>query len=668
MRAGLPPIASRREVPVQVSRRQSVPEPLVCLLVAAFAALLYANSVPGGFVSDDHGLILNSERIHSLRNVPGYFLEAFAQQRGVGRVARYYRPVVSTSFALDYAVGGPYRPWVFHLTNVLAYGVCASLVYALMRHLVRERTAAVIGALLFSALAVHTETVSWISGRTDLFALAFMCGALLCLLRARSAPGTKQELVRGRPPYGVYALYAAGFLLALLALLSKEVALTLLPIWIVFELTWGRTAGFAAPPARRTAGVAVLVAATGAYLAMRWAAVGATASGVSARLFDPANAAGLATIAVCVWQYLGKLALPMHLSFGFEVEPFSAPWAPVPVLSLLGAALVLIFSAGAAVRRPGVGFSLWWMWLGLAPALNVVPLTETAAERFLFVPSVGFCLIVALVVKRVGAAGAQGRVWLRWAIAGALVLAASHAVMTLARNAEWHDQRALYLATVESSPLSATSQAQAAEVYLSDPPVPERARLHYTKALELSGEKLALRCLAHNSVGRLSMDLGDLDIAVWHLREALALNKSQPVIRTNLALALTDIALAGGPEEAWAMGKQEAEKALSVDRRYPEANYVLGMWYLKRGRDPERAGELFGIAAGLDPALYGAHYGLALACLEQGKLQEALRAARDAFTIRPTEEARALMDAIQQRMALPGQGPVGFEVLPGGGR
>ena len=619
---------------MRASRPKAIPEPVVYLLIAAAAALLYANSVPAGFVCDDEGLILQCRRVHSLRCVPGYFGEAFAQQRALGQAAKYYRPVVSASFALDYAVGGPGRPWVFHLTNVLAYGACAALVYGVMRSLLLQRTPAVLGALLFAAMPVHTETVSWISGRTDIFALLFTCGAVLCLLRAR------------HPRAGEYLPYVAAFILTLLALLSKEVALALLPLWIVFEVTWGDTRGLRAPFVRRAYAVAVVLLAVCAYVVMRTIAVGAMRQ-PTARFLDPATPTGLASMGLFLWHYLAKLVLPVHLSFGFEVEPFREALSLMPILCLVGGAALLGVSVYAAVKAPRTGFALWWIWLTLVPALNIVPITETTAERFLFVPSVGFCLLTALVLHRIRF---HGRRLAGLAYAAVAALVASYALMSVVRNADWRQQRTLYLATVASSPLSPTSHAWAGQAYLSEPVAPERAGLHYGRLLALSAEKPGLRCLAHNAIGKLSLDLGDPDVAIRHLREALALNDEIAVIHGNLALAWRNVATADGSEKAWEASRAEAEAALRRDLHYPDAYYALGLYYLDLDRDTRRAAELLAKATELDPGFYHAQFALAAACLANGDLESALRAAERALTIEPTGEARALVQTTRLRI------------------
>ena len=645
----------------RASRLRSV---LACALVAALGVLVYARTLGGGFIADDEGLILRSPRVHSLRSVPGFFVQGFAQERSVGHTAGYYRPVVSTSFALDYATGGG-AAWAFHLTNVLVYAACCGLVCALLLRLLTDGAAAVLGSALFACLAVHTEAVAWISGRTDLLALAFMLAAALCLL------GARQPAAGGARTWRPAALLCAAFALMLLALMSKEVALALLPMWIAFELTLGRRGRWSAVLWRRCVAVGTLALACGVYLAMRRVALGALGTG-GPPIFRPWTPEGLATIAMCVWQYLGKLALPVQLSFGFEVQPFKTVRAAAPVLCLVGAAGLGGLTLWAALRRPAVGLALLWTWLGLAPALNFVPITETAAERFLMVPSVGFCLLMALAVSEVRGglkreAGARGAVWVQAALAAVAMLALAHGLMAAQAAGQWRTQRSLYLATMRSSPASPISQDLAGLAYGDDPTTPERAVLHFRRALELSGGLPALQVVAHDNLGRIYAQNGRLAPAMMHLGEALRLNEGLAQVRGLLALVIVEMARTEGLPRAWELARGQAERALKDGGPDGLAYVALACRELYSAHDPEAAGALFEKAARLDPArnlaaqaaFEGAvranprdartHYQLALVYARQGKIEDALRAARAARRIEPTPEVIGLIEELERQ-------------------
>jgi len=659
-----------------------MPEPVLYLLLAAAAAALYANSIPGGFICDDRELILASERIHSLRNVPGFFLEPFSQKGAAGGSAVYYRPIVSASFALDWAIWGPGRPWGFHLTNVLAFVICSLLVYALMSRIFSDRVVAWLAALLFAALSVHTETVAWISGRTDLLACVMLLAAFLCLLAARGAGAAEDN----RRPSRVGLLYGAGFLFALLAAFAKEVALAILPAWIAFELTLGRKGRLAAPSGRRVTAVMALLAACAVYLAARMTAISSVGAGAGMRIFDPWTPAGMATVACCVLEYLGKLVLPLHLSFGFEVEPFRNLDGILPVLCVLAGAGLIALTIHASVRRPALGFALWWTWLALAPALNFVPINETVAERFLFVPSVGFCILFGLAlqdagvgVRRSSAAGVAA------AAMAALILA--HAGLTVQRNADWRGERSLYADTVSTAPDLPMAHLLAGQCLVREARGKSDLRLacaQYERARELAEEKPQVLFVACNQLGRINMDLGDMDEALLNLREAVRLDPRHPVPRTSLALVLMQMGQERGLPQGWELGKAEAESVLREHPKHADAYFVLGYWYYEKGDDARRAAEMFGRAAGLSPEFAGAAFMHALALkragdkpgaeaalreacrrdplffearqelafllFDRGDLDGALREARLALRIGRTQRLQALVRAIEEQL------------------
>ena len=533
----------------------AIPEPALCLLLALLAGALYANTLTAEFVSDDKGLIVSNRRVQSLGHIPRHFTEAFSQRGQGGSSTSYYRPVVTTSFAVDYAWSGG-RPRGFHLTNTVVWAICVVLVYLLGRRLTPSQAAAVAGTLIFLAHPIHTETVAWISGRTDLFALVFMLGATLTALRFRDPGNSCAWLV------------AAGFL-ALMGMLSKEVALVLLPLWIIYEVTVGRESFREGAWQRSLAVGGVFSVATLAYLVARWHAVGGLTAASGTPNFNPWTLNGLATISRCVWEYLGKLALPLNLSFAFEFDPFSGPVGVLQWGSLVAGVLLLTLTVYASWRRPLVGFLLCWLWIGLLPALNFVPINEVVAERFLFVPSVGFCLLVGLAFQ-----GSFVRPHSPGAVVGTvamILLTVGWATQTVVRNGDWQSERTLYLSAVRTEPDRPLAQTLAAEVYLSDPHVPERAILHYRRALELADGKPALQFVIHNGLGQTHRTMGQMDRALAHYERALELKPDSPVVRTNMALLWIQLGEGEAGAEALEKGRRELERVARETPGYADA-------------------------------------------------------------------------------------------------
>src|SRR6266545_3242341 len=134
------------------------------LLVAVVAAAAYAATLGYELVWDDTLLIQQSWRLHHWRALPSLLTSHFWSE--VGEASHYYRPLVTLTFFLDLQIWG-LRPLGFHLTNVLAHLAVTLAVLAVARRALQGELTAVACALVFALHPLHTESVSFVSGRTD---------------------------------------------------------------------------------------------------------------------------------------------------------------------------------------------------------------------------------------------------------------------------------------------------------------------------------------------------------------------------------------------------------------------------------------------------------------------------------------------------------------------
>ena len=195
--------------------------PLVAVVVALAALMAFAGTLAFEFVWDDTLLIQRSYQLHDWRDLwPALATHFWAE---VQEASHYYRPFITFTFFLDLQVWG-LNPLGFHLTNVLAHLATSLAVLALAWRLTRRRVAAGGAGVLFALHPLHSESVAFVSGRTDIFATLFFLTAVLGYARWRDT---------GRP------LWAAGSLAAFfLALTSKEVAVVLPLVLALYD--WAR--------------------------------------------------------------------------------------------------------------------------------------------------------------------------------------------------------------------------------------------------------------------------------------------------------------------------------------------------------------------------------------------------------------------------------------------
>jgi hypothetical protein len=282
---------------------------------------------------------------------------------------RYFRPLASWAFVVDRALWG-LSPFGFHLTNILLHAVATLLAYAVGRRVLPTTRAAWLGAALFALHPCHAGAVAWISARADLLCGLFYLAALLFHLRAR------QE---GRPAWWAVAAACLG-----LSLLAKEMAVSF-PLVVLLEvLVFPR----GEPLSRRLRGPVVAGAVVAAYLVWRRAVVGPM--GLPPRPFalEPGDPGFVGQVFMTLLQYLADLVLFVPADPVITL-PF---WQGHPVvfgLVATAAAAVLLSTLRAVTDRRLRAFGLAFIAIALVPVLPVA-----VGEHFLYVPSVGYCLLV----------------------------------------------------------------------------------------------------------------------------------------------------------------------------------------------------------------------------------------------------------------------------------
>lgn len=403
-------------------------------LAALLALALCLPSLRGGFVMDDAYLVVDNPAIRSLGQIPGHFAEAWGGGAGgaghVGVNAAYFRPLTSTLYSLEYALFG-LHPLAWHAVSVLLHAAATALATLLAVRLLRHPGAGLFAGLVFAVHPVHTEAIAAVCYQTTLLAGVLAMAGLWALGRVLDSPRKRWVLLT--------------FAFSVLAGLAKEEA-------VVLPLLGAAWLAIAAVPDRKRVWLTGL-GATLAGAAIVMGARAAVVTGSSVRYFGDAGASIIVpTMARVVTLYAELLLAPLRLCpfYDWFIVP---PSAALSASALLGFGLVVVVLLGVGLSRrraPAVAIGLSWLALGLAPVMQLVPILNVAAERFLYLPSLGFAVVLA-------AAGA----WLherspRVAIVVASTVIVLFSARTLTRWPDWHDDRALNLATARDFPETPT--------------------------------------------------------------------------------------------------------------------------------------------------------------------------------------------------------------------
>ena len=198
---------------------------LSIILIALVGFAVYANSLNGAFIWDDGHLVEDNLYIRDWAMVPRFFTEGMAAGSDAPTLYSFYRPLQLISYTLDHSVWS-LDPRGYHLTNVILHILAALSVFWLVRVLFHDLRLALFTSLLFVVHPVHTEAVSYISGRAEPLVVIFLMTSFVYHIKT---------LTQGKPRH--YLLMISCYILAVL---SKELSLVFPFLLLLYHYTFRR--------------------------------------------------------------------------------------------------------------------------------------------------------------------------------------------------------------------------------------------------------------------------------------------------------------------------------------------------------------------------------------------------------------------------------------------
>ncbi|MFZ0962451.1 MAG: hypothetical protein WAO35_16255, partial [Terriglobia bacterium] len=332
------------------------------------------------YAYDDKAQIIDNPYVHSF----GHLREALATTvwsfKDVHGLTNYYRPVMTLGFLLCYQLFGPLA-YGFHLASLLLHAAVVTILFLFAERLFRQRGAALGAAGLFALHPIHIESVAWISAVTDLEVTFFYVLTFWFFLGVGDQRGGRRICLQ--------AAMTASFLLAIF---SKEQALTLPLLAAVYERFY-REDRAGTTLAEKLLRQAPLWLVFLGYILVRVRLLGAVARSTGLHHLTPRET--LLSALALAGQYLEKLFWPAHLSAFYEFQA-STGLFQARVLAGLGAlALGAVVFVVLWKRARPASFGLLWLLVTLAPVLNAGWMgAYVFAERYGYLPSVGFCLVM----------------------------------------------------------------------------------------------------------------------------------------------------------------------------------------------------------------------------------------------------------------------------------
>lgn len=615
-------------------------------LIIFVSALLYINSLSNTFVYDDVYTITENYFIKSLGNLPKLFQQNYLLLSG----ELSYRPVVTLTYFIDYAIWN-LNPLGYHLTNIILHTVNVFLFYCLITNICKNHTISLFATLFLLSHPILTETVNAVCYREDILASIFFLLAFIFFIKVRMPFSQKENSLQQKNAQLIfyYFLSCASYCLALF---SKEMAITLPILLVLFDLLYFRQDSTKAlsisPRLIRVARLVLFyggyIAITGFYLFIRFIVFKNTFKTINV---SPTN---VVTMTKVVVSYIKLLFIPLNLNADYCV-PYSRYLSLSFILSALFIASAIIIIIRFHRHNKPITFFNLWFFITLFPVLGIIPIGNIMAERYLYIPVMGFCGVTGCILANYLSQRRGTPI-----IVGTILLGMQIGVIY--RNGVWQDDTTLWSYTYKREPNSARACSNLGNTWFKNQRYEDAIHMykrsltfpysypfiHYNLAVAyekvgqidraIEAYKASItrhndNTLAYNNLGTIYHKQGLYDMAIEAYKQALTNNPYFPLSHNNLGNTYERI---GDSEKALA----EYQEALKIDDTYADAHNNLGAVYLKKGI-PDKALVEFQKATQLNPDHRDAHYNLGIAYAGKGLYGEAIHELTLATKYNPTD-------------------------------
>jgi len=560
------------------------------LILALIAFLLYANSLPHEFVLDDSNAVTENHIVkQGIKGIPQLLVTDYRAGYWTAK-GTLYRPLSLVMMAIEWELF-PNNPFPGHLINVLLYSLTVCLLFLLLCRLMSGMSLLLpfLTALLFTVHPIHTEVVANIKSRDEILSFLFVVGALHLLLNY-----LKNERI--------FMLVIAS-VLYFLSFMSKESSITILavvPVMTYFFL------GRASPATVNSSLILILkvtaffAAGAGAYLILRKMVLGEITDIPDVMLIDnfliAADSFGTktATAMKILGKYLGLLFFPHPLSIDYAYNEIPivnwSDWRALVSLAVYLGLVVIVMLRFNKKEWWVFGIIFYLITISLYSNL-VITIGSGFGERFLYVPSLGFCITVtgllALLfksdVKQSGKNIVQMLSENKAIVAIVFLLAAAGSVKTVARSAVWNNHFLIYSTDVKHAPNSARLHYWYANEFMKvkamkAPTAEEKKKLldvsirEYNKALEIFPDYAD----AFGQRGLAYYRKGEADSAIADYKRAIDLRVGQWKVYNNAGVIY-------GERNDLNEALKYFKLALKVDSRFPDPYKNIGGVYLMQG-------------------------------------------------------------------------------------
>ncbi|HAZ11009.1 MAG: hypothetical protein A2047_00525 [Omnitrophica bacterium GWA2_41_15] len=561
------------------------------LFISLIIVIVFSSSLNNKFAWDDKFLIINNPHTKDFM----YISKIFSNQlyEGGGMHSNFYRPIQLLSFMMDYRIW-KLNPFGYHLTSLLLHIFNSALVYLIILAISLSPCIAFITASLFGIAPAISSIVFYTPARSDLLMALFLFLSLWFFIRYRQK--------------GKSMLYAVSIVSFALSLICKEMAM-MLPLLLVLEISRNPKEGKAQFKIL-VPYITVLVS----YALLRITVLN-FAKGTNP-IIDLSFSATLPlwirllTDFKVIFLYLRILILPLGLHIEWFVEPVRSIFQSGILLYIAGFIIIILVVKKISDKHRLILFGSLWFLFTLLPVLNIYPISVLFGEGWLYIPSVGFFIVLSVIFQDI-IKPKLGKIFSAILIALFLIY---YAFFTIAYGKVWKDSVSVFtnvLKYEKNSPFIYLTYNNLGMAY-SDKGDIERSIEYYKKSISLDPNYFE----AYNNLGVSYVASGEIVKAIKSFKRAIRLKKDYMSSYSNLGHLYTLIGFKNRAIEV-------LNAAIKINPYYYKAYCNLGYVYTDKG-DTAKAEEFFKKASSLREEDYEPHYCLGTVYIKNKNYKKAL--------------------------------------------
>jgi len=478
----------------------------IVLLLFTIVLVNYINIFSNEFVFDDNGFIIENIHTKDIKNIPEFFVEPSA--------SNLYRPLRSVFYTIYYQIW-TINTFGYHLNSLILHFFVTVLLFFITLKITEKKMFSFITSLFFASHPIHTVRVTNMTAAFDIYGILFMLLSFFFYI----------IFFKNKKNY----YYFLSIIFYALALFSSEEAIILILILLLYDLSFNYKINVNTFKSLFKKYIPYIIVSI-FYLVVRFSVlqqVGRTETYFKESFFITQ----LTTVKVFA-NYILLLFFPINLTVHRNIKSVTSVLDPYFLISLAIILLGIFLFVKSYQKSRIIFFSIGFFFITLLPFSNVFPQLTIMADRYLYLPSYGFCLFLAFLIFKFGRLNILKKYSKIIIVVFIITILSSYTFLTIQRNAEFRDNFTLFHRTIEKNRGGGTmAHVALAEHYLRIKDY-DNAINYSIRAIELQPNNF----YAYKNLGRISAELKNYSLAIYYYEKSLEIKPDLYQSYNNLGL------------------------------------------------------------------------------------------------------------------------------------